>query len=403
MIDDYIRISIRSIRHQGTRSWLTMLGIFIGIATIVSLISLGQGMEDAINQMMSSVGVNLIYVMPGAGFQSMGSGATKLTGEDVDLIESVHGVNLAAGMTSKVAKVESHGESKFGFVSGLPTDKRQKIIEDMESIRIAEGRFFKDDEKFGVGVGFRVANGDFFSKPVTIGDRVTINEKVFRVVGTLEKIGSKDDDEAFYIPLETSEELFNDYDNYIVVMAQVKDGFDTAEVAENIKKKLRKDRGLNEGEEDFNVQTVEQMSESFGIILNVVNLVFLGIAGISLFVGGIGIMNTMYTSVLQRTREIGIMKAVGARNGDIMGLFIVESGVIGIAGGIVGVIIGLGLSKTVEFIAVNNLYLDVMKAHVSWQLIVGALAFSFIVGCISGTLPARQAAKLRPVEALRYE
>jgi len=401
MISEYFTLSVRNLKHQGIRSWLTMVGIFIGIATIVSLISLGQGMEDAINQMMSSVGYNLVYIMPG-GLMTGGGGA-KLTESDLAAIESVRGVSIAGGMTSKVAAVEAHGETKFAFVSGIPTGKRQKIIEDMESVRIAEGRFFNDNEKYGVGVGYRVANGEFFKKPVTIGDRVTVNGKQFRVVGTLEKIGSKDDDEAFYIPLETSEDLFDDHDNYITIMAQTKDGFDTSLVAEDIKKKLRKHRDVNEGEEDFTIHTTEQMMESFGVILDTVRIVFLGIAGISLLVGGIGIMNTMYTSVLQRTKEIGVMKAVGARNGDIQMLFLVESGVIGMTGGIVGATIGIGLSKLVEYIAVNNLYLDVLKAHVSWQLVGGALAFSFIVGCISGVLPARQAASLKPVDALRYE
>jgi len=312
-------------------------------------------------------------------------------------------VDIAAAMTTKIARVEAHGETKFAWVSGIPTDKRQKVIEDMESIRIADGRFFNDNEKYGMGVAYRVANGDFFSKPVGIGDRVEVNGKVFRVIGTLEKIGSKEDDEAFYIPLETSEELFDDPDNYAVIMAKRASGLETSEVAESIKKKLRKHRDVDEGEEDFTIMTTEQMMESFGIILDAVRLVFMGIAGISLLVGGIGIMNTMYTSVLQRTREIGVMKAVGARNRDVMGLFLVESGVIGMIGGTVGVVIGIGLSKLVEYIAREGLYLDVLKAYVSWQLIVGALAFSFIVGSIFGVLPAKQAAELNPVDALRYE
>jgi len=401
MITEQFTLSVRNLKHQGVRSWLTMAGIVIGIATIVSLISLGQGMENAINQMMASVGYNLVYVMPGSGFFAGATGA-KLGESDVEAIESVRGVNLAGGMTSKVSAVKSHGETKFAWVTGLPTDKRQKIVEDMESIRIAEGRFFTDDEKYGMGVGYRIANGDFFEKPVTIGDRVTVNGRVFRVIGTLEKIGSKEDDEQFYIPLETSENLFDDHDNYVTIMAQTKDGFDTTEVAADMKKKLRKHRDVKEGEEDFTIQTTEQLMESFGVILTAVRLVFLGIAGISLVVGGIGIMNTMYTSVLERTKEIGVMKAVGARNKDIMGLFLIESGVVGMTGGAVGVVIGIGLSKIVEVIAANA-YLEVLKAHVSVGLVVGALAFSFIVGCVSGVLPARQAASLKPVDALRYE
>jgi putative ABC transport system permease protein len=340
--------------------------------------------------------------MPGSGF-SGGSTGTRLGSSDLAVIEGIRGVNLAGGMTSKVARVEAHGDGKYTFVIGIPTDKRQKIIEEMEAIKIAEGRFFNDKERYGAGVGYLVAHGDFFDKPVGIGDRITINGRIFRVIGTLEKIGSKQDDEQVYMPLETFEDIFDDHDNYVTIMAQVKEGFVVSEVAEDIKEELREYRDVREGEEDFTVQTTEQMMESFGTVLTAIRIVFLGIAGISLLVGGVGIMNTMYTSVLQRTREIGVMKAVGARNRDILGLFLVESGIVGAAGGLVGIVAGLALSKLVEYLAVKYLYLEMLKAHVSVQLVLGALAFSFIVGCIAGVLPAKQAAELSPVEALRYE
>jgi putative ABC transport system permease protein len=187
-------------------------------------------------------------------------------------------------------------------------------------------------------------------------------------------------------------------------MARVKDNYIPGDVAENIKEKLRKHRNVKEGEEDFTVQTSQELLDSVGVILDAVQWFLIGIAAISLLVGGIGIMNTMYTSVLERTREIGVMKAIGARNGDITILFLIEAGVLGMAGGLIGCLLGVTLSKTVEILSAGALANSTLvKAYVSAELIAGALLLSFIVGCVSGVLPARQAANLKPVDALRYE
>ncbi|MEM4247591.1 MAG: ABC transporter permease, partial [Candidatus Woesearchaeota archaeon] len=175
------------------------------------------------------------------------------------------------------------------------------------------------------------------------------------------------------------------------------------EVADNIEKAIRRDRHQKEGREDFSVQSSTELIESFMKVLFIIQAVFVGIAAISLLVGGIGIMNTMYTAVLERTREIGVMKAIGARNKDILALFLIESGFLGAAGGIIGIIIGSGISKIVE-VAVNAQYgANTILAVFPPYLLVGALLFSFGVGAVSGLLPARRASKLKPVDALRYE
>ena len=173
-------------------------------------------------------------------------------------------------------------------------------------------------------------------------------------------------------------------------------------MAENIKEELRDSRDEDEGEETFSVQTFEQLLEQFNDILGIVSIVLIGIAAISIVVGGVGIMNTMYTSVLERTKEIGIMKAVGAKNSNIMTLFLIESGMIGLAGGMIGIGIGIGLSKIVEIVASEAGFLPI-KAYLGAPLLLGALAFSFIIGAASGTFPAMQASKMKPVDALRYE
>ena len=402
MISEYTSMAFRSIKHKGVRSWLTMIGIFIGIAAVVSLISLGQGLEDAINEQFEAMGSNIIMVQPGQGFMGGTGSSAKLREHDKKIVDRTRGVNLAGGMTSKLARVSYGNENTYTWVSGIPTDKSMKIIEDMQSVRIKDGRKFRPDDKYRAIIGIRVKEGNVFDKEVEIGEKIEIEGRQFRVIGSLEAFGNSQDDSAIWIPLDVSMELFNTED-YLIIMAQTKGGFEPSEVAGDVEVNLRKDRGIKEGEEDFTVQTQEQLMESVSGILDVVKAVVIGIALISLLVGGIGIMNTMYTAVVERTKEIGVMKAVGARNNDILALFIVESGVLGVTGGVIGVIIGLGLSKTVEYAAAVELGETMIQAHISWQLIAGALAFSFIVGSLSGVLPARQASHLKPVDALRYE
>ena len=403
MMEDYVKTAYRDIKNRKKRSWLTMIGIIIGIAAVVSLISLGQGLKDGMNAEFDKMGADIIMIMPGSGFQSMGSAGSSLTKDDVEVIRKVRGVNLAGGFLTKVAKVEFGNEMKYSWVSGFALDESKEIIDNMDSFNVESGRDLKRGDTYKTLIGNSVAGGDFFKSKVRAGDYVMINGKKFRVVGTLERIGNPDDDQAFMIPLETARDLFDEPDNLMVIMANLKPGFDASDVAENIKKAMRKDRDQKVGEEDFSVQTAEQLKETVASILNLVQSVLIGIAGISLLVGGIGIMNTMYTSVLERTRDIGVMKAIGARNINIMWIFLIESGIIGLVGGAIGCAIGISISKSIEYISSASLGVDYLKASVAPELIIGALAFSFIVGMLSGTLPAVRAARLKPTDALRYE
>jgi putative ABC transport system permease protein len=405
MISDYFKFSLNAVIHRGIRSWLTMLGIFVGIATIVSLISLGQGLQNAMNSQFEMMGFNIVLIMPGAGiFQGGGaSSASILTEEDKKVIEKVRGVDVAGGLMARISGVKYKDETLFTMVSGLPTDNAQKIIEDMQQVRLNAGRKFTPEDKYVVIIGSRVAGGKLFSRNVGVGDKIQINGHDFKVIGTLESMGARHDDESLYIPLKTAQEVFNT-NEYAEIMARTKEGYVPGDVANDIKDKLRKFRNEKKGEEDFTVQTSEEILQSVGVILTAVNWFLIGIATISLIVGAIGIMNTMYTSVLERTREIGVMKAIGATNRDVMLLFLIESGVVGMTGGIIGCILGLLMSKTVELISASVLEENSMiRADVSIGLIAAALLISFTVGCISGVLPALQAAKMKPVDALHYE
>ncbi len=407
MIGDFLILSVRSIRSRGLRSWLTMVGIFVGIAAIVSLISLGEGLQDAINEQFDLLGHNIIYVFPGSIVQT-GSGTAALSDHDLRIIKQVRGVDLAGGIVSKIAKVKYRDEVVYTYVMGLEPGDAQDIMFEGTGIEILRGqKKFRENDRYKAAVGYEFWTGNVFDEKVKrhvgVGDKITINDKKFDVVAEVSRIGNPSDDSQIYIPLETAKDLFKVKDEYMIIMVRAKPNYETEEVAGDIEDKLRKDRGLDRGEEDFQVQTIEQMMESVGIVLNAVNAIVIGIAFISLFVGGIGIMNTMYTAVLERTREIGVMKAVGARNSDILFLFLVESGTIGVVGGAVGCLIGVFISKSFEYIAVTQFDITLLRASITPELIMGALLFSFLVGSISGALPARQASKLKPVDALRYE
>ncbi len=404
MIADFFTISMRDIWCKGIRSWLTMIGIFMGIAAIVSLMSLGEGLQNAMDEQFELLGYNIIYVMPGSSLVSMGTGTAKLDDYDLKIIKKIRGVELAGGLITKLAKVKFKDETAYILVSGVDPGSTQEILFDGTGIEILKGqKKFSESDRYKAFVGYELWAGNVFDKPVGVGDRITVNDKRFHVVGEISRIGNSQDDLSVYIPQETIKDIFGVEDDYMMIMARAKPSYDPEDVAEDIKKALRKDRGLDEGDEDFQVQTMKQMKDSVGIVLDGVQAVVIGIAFISLFVGGLGIMNTMYTSVLEKTQEIGVMKAVGAKNSDILTLFMIESGTIGLVGGVIGCLIGAGLSKTVEYIAVVELDQTLIKASITPELILGALAFSFIVGCISGVLPARQASQLKPVDALRYE
>ncbi len=403
MLKDFFVLSLNNLRRRKLRSWLTIIGIFIGIAAIVALISISQGMQDTINEQFEKMGTNKIMVMPGGEIKGMPAMMTTmmaelLTEDDAEVIEKVKGVEVVSPVMSKVSKVQYGKENSYTFIYAWPMGERKDIWEDM--MEIGDGRDLEEEDKHNVVVGDDI--NDLFDKEIKIGSKLKIENKEFKVVGILKPTGGRDNDLAVYMELKTAQELF-DTKEFMMIFAQTKEGYDPTEVGENIKKELRKAKNEKEGEESFNIQTPEQMLEAFDIILDVIRIVLIGIASISLIVGGVGTMNTMYTSVIERTREIGTMKAIGAKNSDILIIFLFESGLYGLIGGILGILLGLGMSKGAELMAKPYLGAGIFQVSMAWWLIVGALVFSFVVGCISGVAPALQASKLKPADALRYE
>ncbi|MBI2671166.1 ABC transporter permease [Candidatus Woesearchaeota archaeon] len=406
MIADYFFLSLKTLIHRKLRSWLTILGIIIGITAVVALISLGQGLQTAINEQFSTIGVNRVIVQAGGvsfGPPTPGVGTAKITEHDLDLIKRIDGVENAAGFILNPGKVKFNGKVQFVFAVGIPTDPEERKILGSR-LDIEAGRHFKKDDTNKLIVGHNLAESDStFGKTISIGDKVLLEDKSFTVIGVRKKLGDSANDGSVMIPIETLREIYGLEDEFSIINVEISKSKTPDEIAEAIKDDMRKDRHLKEGEEDFQVQTSAELISSFNTILNIVQAVLIGIAAISLIVGGVGIMNTMYTSVLERTKDIGIMKAVGAKDSDILLLFLIESGIIGFVGGAIGVLIGVGIGKLMEFVAFQVFGSPLVKASFPPYLIIGALVFSFLIGTISGLLPARQASKMNPVDALRYE
>jgi len=226
MYADFLKISLKSIQNKGIRSWLTVVGIVIGISAIVSLISLGQGLQNAINQQFAILGPNLILIMPGGGF-GPGGGATTLSDHDVQVVKSVPGVDIAGGFIAKVAPVKFREKVAYLQVSGIDPEN-QDILLQGTGIKIEKGQpKFKSSDAGVAAIGYQLWGTDnVFSQPLRSGDKITINGKKFTVVSFISKIGNKQDDSSIYITQKDEKDLFNVKDNYIEIMVRVKDGFD---------------------------------------------------------------------------------------------------------------------------------------------------------------------------------
>jgi putative ABC transport system permease protein len=403
MYKDYFRLAYRSATHRKLRSWLTMLGIFIGIAAIVSLLSLSAGLREAIAQQFSSLGSDkLIVQASGGGFGPPGTGiANLLDKDDEEAIQNVNGVKIAVGRLIRIVRLEFNDETKFTYAVTMPKEKEaRELVMEANNYNIAKGRFFESDDSFEAVLGHDFAE-DFFDESLELRDKILVQGQEVKVVGILKKSGNPQQDSTLVLPESTLRNILSITDDFDIIPLQVEPGENVDVVAERISKTLRKEHNVEEGKEDFTVQTPQSIIATLNTILVIIQGVLVGIAAISLVVGGIGIMNTMYTAVLERTREIGIMKAVGATNREISALFLIEAGFLGLFGGAIGVALGFALGKLVEWGAYQAFESQLIQAQFSFSLLLGALFFAFVVGALSGLYPASQAAKLKPVEALR--
>jgi len=397
--------------HSKLRSWLTILGIVIGVAAVIAIMSLGAGLQQVINSQLSNLGGDLVTITAGfsrggnvfemrgepGGFGG-GSQATSknitLTRTDVQALRGLSDILLIDTEIRGNAKVTYLG--KTGSVSITGVD--QKVWSQITTSTISQGRMLDAADQNVVVIGGRLASS-YFSQPVGINQMITIAGSAFRVVGVLD-----DQSTQVYMPIQMAYQVITDKTNgvYDSLVVKIKDENLLNETLTTINDKLMTTRHVTSSTKDFSVTSNKQVQETRQAAMSSMRMFLLAIAAVSLIVGAIGIANTMFTSVLEKTKEIGIMKAVGARNRDVLLIFILNSAFIGLVGGVIGIILGTILSGLLPTLLGGGspLTRDIL---VTLNSVVIAISVSVIVGITAGIIPAYKASKLKPVDALRYE
>jgi len=400
-IKEYFKIAIRNLRARRLRSWLTILGIVVGVFLIISLLSLSQGLEQTILQQLKMMGKDVVMVFPGdvSDIMATFAGGMELSSEDLRAIEQTKGVEMVVPMVWKGESMRYQGKTKIVLLYGYPLREAQDFLKDDLGWSMEKGEWPTPGKR-------QIIVGNLVPKEIFPGmrteTRAYIKGKEFVIKGILKSLGSKQDDSMVGMDLPLFREITGKKKGAQFAFAKISPNSSAEEVAKKIKEKLGQTQKRKIGQEDlsFSVITNEKAGGIAGSILTVIQVVVFAFASIAIVVGGIGIMNTMFTSVRERTREIGIMKAMGAQNTDVLFIFLIEAGVIGLIGGIGGTFLGAVFGKLVEtYGQVHPMFY--FKASITPGLLAFGLGFSFGIGCLSGLFPATMAAKLKPVQALR--
>jgi putative ABC transport system permease protein len=412
---DIFRLSLSHVKKSKMRSWLTIIGIVIGVAAVVAIISIGQGMQESVQSRLGSLGADLITVTPGfsraQGFEGPrggGGGTTgiNLTDRDLNAIKQVPGVLYVNGIVSGRSDMVLGTEKTSVSISGVDTATWRSMV----TTQLEAGRYLQPGDSNAVVIGYSLAH-DTFLQPITLNRPVTIGGKSFKVVGILVQsgggFGGGGGDNAVYMPADYARDVITtnvSRNTFTSIMVKVADVSLVNNITTDIVQKLMPERHVNPRTQDFTVTAFATIQQQITSVVQTISLFLAAIAAVSLLVGAVGIANTMFMSVMERTRQIGLLKALGATDNEVMRLFLIESGLFGLFGGIIGIIFGILVSVIVSAVGLRAIGPGgAMSAVVTPELLIFALAFSIFVGVISGVVPARQAAKMNPVDALRFE
>ena len=385
------------------RSILTMLGIIIGVAAVIALVSIGNGVKQDIQNSISSLGSNLLMVMPGAprtpGVRPSQGSMKSLKVSDYQAISKLDGVKAASPYTANSYVTIYQSKNWTTTVSGVSSN-----FQDVNNWTMAEGRFISSknvENRERVAVVGQTVVKNLFVGEDPVGKEIRVKNIPFRVIGVLNSKGNgtmgNDQDDVIFIPYTTAMERVEgvDYLRMVYVVASDDNGIDRLQ--SDIENLLRVRHSIKDTNlDDFNIQNMKSIMETMEQTTGTLTLFLGAVAAISLVVGGIGIMNIMLVSVTERTREIGIRKALGATYFVIVTQFLIEAVVISLMGGLIGIALGIGASKLIGLASG-------MSTVISVPTIVLSFAFSMAIGLVFGIYPARKAAKLNPIDALHYE
>ncbi len=404
-LGNLLKVALKALKRNKMRSLLTMLGIIIGVASVITMLAIGQGSKKSIQDQIASMGSNMLFVMPAnmrtGGVQQGNSSSQRLTMDDVDAIRTESDAIIAVS-----PEVRSSGQAVFGN-SNWPTTiygGNEQYLE-IKSWEVVSGRNITDSDAKGSAkvclIGHTVAEELFGEGVDPTGETIRFKKIPFKIVGVLAEKGQnsfgQDQDDVLIAPYSTVQKriLAQTHIQSILMSARSAEDSDLAET--QVEEVLRRTHKLRESEDnDFEIRSQEELSTTMTSVTDILTILLGAIAGISLLVGGIGIMNIMYVSVTERTREIGLRMSLGGRGVDILLQFLIESIMLSVFGGLIGILLGFVASAIVE--ALTSWPISVM-----WSSAVLAFVVCTVIGVFFGWYPARRAAELDPIDALRYE
>lgn len=405
--------------HSKIRSWLTILGIIIGVGAVIAIMSLGSSMQQTVTRQLDGLGADILTVTAGTQravgtFAMRGSGGgggrgttdqssitelstssfdTKLTHKDVQVLRTIPNINVVDTNIQGTVRIEYLGKS--GSISLIGVD--QSTWNRITNVRIREGRLLDSADSNVIVIGGRLADS-FFDSQIRLNHMLTVDDRSLRVVGIIDDTSTN-----IYVPINIAYELLDDKERgtYDRIIIKIHDQEKINETIEEINQKLTIARMVTSSNRDFSVSANIQTQETRNEMMKAISTFLLAIATVSLIVGGIGIANTMFTAVLEKTKDIGIMKAIGAKNKDILQIFLLNAAIIGLIGGILGIFLGMLLSNALPALTSEIRFIS-GETTISLYSIIFALSVSTIIGVISGLIPAYKASRLKPADALRH-
>lgn len=393
------KLTIKNIFRRKLRSILTILSVIIGIASVIALVLLSDGLLNTVNEQFDKMGGRAIFVLAG-NFQGNPFESGRLSKEnmlnikDSENIEKIPAVENVFAMNFLNAQITYRNQDEFAYLATLPVEKMDDAF-DFFDVSVSEGKTFNGKEGNNAIIGDYIAK-KMFDREIKTGNKIKINDMDFRVLGILEPIGNEADDSTIYITRKAGDDLLNYEDSVNYIMVKTKADTDNKDTVKRIERLLAKTRD----EENFMIISADDFLELITRLLTLIKVILATIASISVVVGSLGVINSVYTSVLERTREIGVLKSIGAKINDITFIFVLESLLLSLAGGVIGFGLGVGIAKGVSLYAASAGF-DMFTISITVEIVLLALILSVIVGIVAGLFPARSAAKLNPVNALR--